>query len=76
MFCQAYIAGTNSNPPRNIGESQWSLAHKGYFKCNIDAAVQREGGVIGWDLCVKDESSAFVIAKTEWVDQALQVNER
>jgi len=39
MFCQAYIAGTNSNPPRNIGESQWSLAHKGYFKCNIDAAV-------------------------------------
>ncbi|KEH17434.1 hypothetical protein MTR_0015s0120 [Medicago truncatula] len=47
---------------------------EGRFKCNIDASFSRHLNKIGIDICIRDDSGTFVLAKTEWISPLCDVH--
>ena len=54
------------------GLLRWKKLLLGRFKCNIDASFT--GDKVGIGVCLRDDSGAFVSAKTEWFSPKCDVH--
>jgi hypothetical protein len=55
--------GSEGKPSRPV---KWAKPIAGRMKCNIDASFANHDNEVGRDMCLRDETCAFVLAKTEW----------
>ena len=39
---------------------------KGFFKCNNEAAFQKQCATTSWGACCRDDTRAFVLTLTKW----------
>ena len=44
------------------------------FKCNVDASFSHAQNWVGISMCIRDDESCFVLAKTEWMTPLLNVD--
>ena len=62
---------------QNIDDtSKWTKPAIGQFKCNIDASFAKHLNKVGIGMCIRDDTSAFVLAKTEWFSPIYEVHIR
>lgn len=55
--------GSEGKPSRPV---KWAKPIAGRMKCNIDASFANHDNEVGRDMCLRDETCAFVLTKTEW----------
>jgi hypothetical protein len=53
---------------------KWKKPSSGRIKCNIDAAFPSNNNRVGFGICIRDETGAFIRAKTEWVEPRCEVH--
>ncbi|PNX77982.1 cytochrome p450, partial [Trifolium pratense] len=53
---------------------KWKKPSPGRIKYNIDAAFPSNNNRIGLGICIRDETGAFIRAKTEWVEPKCEVH--
>jgi hypothetical protein len=68
QICVVYVLHRPTENPR------WQKPLEGRFKCNIDASFSRHLNRIGIGMCIRDDSSTFVLAKTEWISHLCDVH--
>ncbi|GAU18498.1 hypothetical protein TSUD_366810 [Trifolium subterraneum] len=54
--------------------TKWKKPSPGRIKCNIDVAFPSNTNLIGIGICIRDETGAFVRAKTEWFEPKCEVH--
>jgi hypothetical protein len=65
---QHHVAGVQPG----VDINRWKKPLPGRFKCNIDASFT--GDKVGIGVCLRDDSGAFVSAKTEWFSPKCDVH--
>jgi hypothetical protein len=60
------ICNTSCAQPRQEGNVKWIKLVEGKFKCSIDASFSKLSIRVGIRVCIGDDTSTFVLAKTEW----------
>lgn len=63
------------NLPISDTQFKWSTPPLGHLKCNVGASFSNDNGSVGWGLCIRNDFSEFVAAKTMWNTPCLQVPE-
>ena len=63
-----------SRMPNIIDNSKWKKPAEGRYKCNIDASFSRHLNKVGIGICLRDDSGAFVLAKTDWISPLCEVH--
>lgn len=59
-----------------VTPSYWVKPPSGCVKCNMDTTFSNEMNVMGVGMCLRDDSSHFLLAKTHRSSPLLLVHER
>jgi hypothetical protein len=57
-----------------VGSPKWVKPREGRLKSNIDAFFSKGTNKVGIGMCIRDETCAFVIAKTKWFEPICKVH--
>jgi len=63
-----------SSMQRPVQYPRWQKPMEGRFKCNIDASFSKHLNRVGIGTCIRDDSSSFVLARTEWFSPLCDVH--
>ena len=61
-----WICNTSCAQPQQEGNVKWIKPAEGRFKYSIDASFSKLPIKVGIRVCIRDDTSTFVLAKTEW----------
>ena len=60
--------------PATPNDLKWIKPSPGRFKCNVDASFSQARYRVGIGVCIRDDESHYVLAKTEWMSPLLDVD--
>jgi len=60
--------------PATPNDLKWIKPSPDRFKCNVDASFSQARNRVSIGVCIQDDESRFVLAKTEWMSPLLEVD--
>ena len=65
---------TSCAQPPQEGNVKQIKPPEGRFKCNIDASFSQLSNRVGIEVCIRDDTDTFVLAKNEWFTPVCEVH--
>lgn len=59
---------------KQVGNAKWTKPSTKKFKCNIDASFFKQTNRVWIRVCIRDDTTTFVLVKTEWFSPICEVH--